>query len=582
MVVSRLPVPSAGAIAASDRLLADIYKEDLTKTSQKDQEALAHKMMDEIAQMKDQPAAEYVLLQHARDHAAKAGNAELALAAARRMSDRFAVDGRPLIAEALTTASTAALAMDSIRKAMAIDLDVAEMYLSDGDYSSAAQFAALAQSCARRGVDPTTAQPVLSITPLILAAGDAHRLVAPSFQALKVNPADAAANLAVGRFYCFNLGQWTTGLPLLAKGSDPVLKDLASREIAAPQDAAAQSALADGWLAAAKLSPDSKDAMERRAAYWYGQAVQGLNGLTRLTAEKHIAELRAAHLQRGLTCELFNGRDFERRLLTRIDTELNHNWRGEIAAVGVPKEYFGGRWAGWLKPAVAGSYKFTLSHDDGARMWLDGKQVLNSWDMGSRNSLATIDLTAEPHELKVEYFQFEGDSHLGLAWVAPGAKKMIAIPAGFLFHEPLTLEQQLPSRMLIEPQGVIHLGAMYADVHGPFVHYQDARHIPAIVGLRDSTDLATWTCDIPAGVYHVDVSYSCDHDNAGGTFAISIGAARFTGVTERTSGWDDFTTASMGDVRMPGGDAVVSLFGVKITKLALLHLSEITLTPVKQ
>ena len=48
------------------------------------------------------------------------------------------------------------------------------------------------------------------------------------------NPGDAEANLAAGQWYCLTKGNWEKGLPLLAKGANKELADLANRDLAQP------------------------------------------------------------------------------------------------------------------------------------------------------------------------------------------------------------------------------------------------------------------------------------------------------------------------------------------------------------
>src|SRR5439155_8519655 len=45
--------------------------------------------------------------------------------------------------------------------------------------------------------------------------------------ALKKQPDDPAANLAVGKYLCLSKGDWLDGLPYLAKSGDATLKELA-------------------------------------------------------------------------------------------------------------------------------------------------------------------------------------------------------------------------------------------------------------------------------------------------------------------------------------------------------------------
>ena len=70
---------------------------------------------------------------------------------------------------------------------------------------------------------------------------------------LEQHPEDAEANLVVGKNLCFRKGDWDDGLDFLARGSDPVLKELAQNDLALPRDAKAQIELGDAWWERAML-----------------------------------------------------------------------------------------------------------------------------------------------------------------------------------------------------------------------------------------------------------------------------------------------------------------------------------------
>lgn len=57
----------------------------------------------------------------------------------------------------------------------------------------------------------------------------------PQLVALKLDPANPEANLAVGRWYCFSNDDWEDGLPLLAAGSDANLKAVATGDLSQPE-----------------------------------------------------------------------------------------------------------------------------------------------------------------------------------------------------------------------------------------------------------------------------------------------------------------------------------------------------------
>ena len=86
----RIPVPTAEEIAKADALVRDLLKADYAKTKPADRVAFAARLLDEAAGTKDE-AARYVMIRDARNFAAAAGNATLAMTAAGEISTEFQV-----------------------------------------------------------------------------------------------------------------------------------------------------------------------------------------------------------------------------------------------------------------------------------------------------------------------------------------------------------------------------------------------------------------------------------------------------------------------------------------------------------
>jgi clan AA aspartic protease (TIGR02281 family) len=113
--------------------------------------------------------------------------------------------------------------------------------------------------------------------------------VARAISVLESKPNDGTANLVVGRYSCFVKGEWTDGLPLLAKSSDVAAKKLAVEDLKKPSDAEAQLALADGWWAYADSQQGSeKVAIQVHAQDLYRKALPGLKGLEKLEAQTRL------------------------------------------------------------------------------------------------------------------------------------------------------------------------------------------------------------------------------------------------------------------------------------------------------
>ena len=97
----------------------------------------------------------------------------------------------------------------------------------------------------------------------------------------------------MGRYYCLVKGRWEAGLPLLVKGSDAELRDLAAKDLSDSSELSAQVSVADGWRAIAERERDkmAKSRLAERAIYWYGKALPSLTGLSRLRVERAMEGL---------------------------------------------------------------------------------------------------------------------------------------------------------------------------------------------------------------------------------------------------------------------------------------------------
>jgi outer membrane protein OmpA-like peptidoglycan-associated protein len=123
----------------------------------------------------------------------------------------------------------------------------------------------------------------------------------------------------------------------------------------------------------------------------------------------------------GLRGDYYTGLNFEHLVQTRRDPLLDFTWHGEQPISGVPAEEFTVRWTGWLVPPVTGHYVLHLSVDDGARVWLDGKQLLDEWrgqPLGYYDM--PVDLQAgRPYHLRLDYCQYSRDATARLFWERP-------------------------------------------------------------------------------------------------------------------------------------------------------------------
>ncbi|CQR57486.1 glycosyl hydrolase [Paenibacillus riograndensis] len=119
---------------------------------------------------------------------------------------------------------------------------------------------------------------------------------------------------------------------------------------------------------------------------------------------------------------------------TRTDSGINYIWRQAAPDPALPADFFSVRWSGRLSAAYTESYTIYSSSDDGIRVWIDGVLVIDSWmKQSGQERQGQVNLIAgKLHELKVEYYENQGDARVVLMWESPSQVKSV-IPAGAFY-----------------------------------------------------------------------------------------------------------------------------------------------------
>jgi beta-glucosidase len=119
----------------------------------------------------------------------------------------------------------------------------------------------------------------------------------------------------------------------------------------------------------------------------------------------------------GLRGEYFKGMELKGPpFVTRVDKDVNFQFAEPAPGLGY--ENFSVRWTGLLRPAESGAYDFGMSGDDGYRVWLDGRLVVEDWGVHA-TSTKTARVTLQKgrkYALKIEYFQHGGGAIARLVW----------------------------------------------------------------------------------------------------------------------------------------------------------------------
>lgn len=126
--------------------------------------------------------------------------------------------------------------------------------------------------------------------------------------------------------------------------------------------------------------------------------------------------------EHGLQAEYFKGIDLEGEpILRRIDPLVDFNWVEGSPAQAVPRAHFSARWTGRLIPPVSGEYTLSVKSNDGCRLYMDGKLIIDAWDdqcCVARTAQAQLE-AGRSRKIRVEYCNRTGGAMIQLGWRLP-------------------------------------------------------------------------------------------------------------------------------------------------------------------
>ena len=101
------------------------------------------------------------------------------------------------------------------------------------------------------------------------------------------------------------------------------------------------------------------------------------------------------------------------------------------------RENYGMVFEGKLEAPKNGKYRFELASDDGARLLIDGKRVINHDGLhGASTKKGGLELSAGPHVLRLEYFAYGQPNSLRVSWSGPGFS-----------DAPLSIQSKAPKQL---------------------------------------------------------------------------------------------------------------------------------------
>ncbi len=149
------------------------------------------------------------------------------------------------------------------------------------------------------------------------------------------------------------------------------------------------------------------------------------------------------NLKPGLMGIYYKGKNFNKEVTTRIDSQINFHWENQPHPE-LPKDNFSVRWVGKIYIPADGEYKIAIESDGGVNLWV-GKHhhLISDWEEHKPTKHEReLYLRKGMHNIRLEYYDRTGDALIQLYWsnvTANESKQSDKIPhhiisAKHLFH----------------------------------------------------------------------------------------------------------------------------------------------------
>jgi beta-glucosidase len=108
-------------------------------------------------------------------------------------------------------------------------------------------------------------------------------------------------------------------------------------------------------------------------------------------------------------------------LFSRIDSQVEFDWRDGAPRADMDDDNFGVRWTGYLAPPVSGKYQLGATGLNAFEVYFDGQRLVGRDNVHERGyEYETVDLQAgKLYAIRVDFHEVHGDADIRLVWAPP-------------------------------------------------------------------------------------------------------------------------------------------------------------------
>ncbi len=133
--------------------------------------------------------------------------------------------------------------------------------------------------------------------------------------------------------------------------------------------------------------------------------------------------------------------------LSRLDSTVDFAWGSASPDLSISADTFISRWTGKVQAQLSEIYTFQVSSDDGARLWVDGQLLIDSWIAGGTNTsrvgiMPYAFVAGQKYDIRLEVYENTGAAEAHLRWSAPNlANEIIPITQLYPSSGPYVITQ---------------------------------------------------------------------------------------------------------------------------------------------
>ncbi|MDP2236000.1 MAG: alpha-L-fucosidase [Bacteroidales bacterium] len=166
-------------------------------------------------------------------------------------------------------------------------------------------------------------------------------------------------------------------------------------------------------------------------------------------------------------------------LLKRIDPQIDFNWVRNTPGFPISEDHFSAVWEGYIQPEFSEEYIFSALADDGMKLIIDGKLIIDQWENHAEESESEamrksrneglsgkIKLKKEQlYPIRIEYYESLQNASISLFWQSKSQEKEVVSQKNLLTGQNVSSEKGLMAEYRSMRQHIaytINHGNLYA------------------------------------------------------------------------------------------------------------------------